>query len=121
VPCTNQIDDPAPSDAAAVIPDQKIDGPVLLDCGEADKTWTSCPYARAILSRLDRYRDRWGHVLYAYPGAGHYVGSLDPYEPLALSARGLYAPSYAAIQEAEPALWQHLLAFLAAFAASKAG
>lgn len=27
-------------------------------------------------------------------------------------------PSYAAIQEAEPGLWQHLLSFLAAFATS---
>lgn len=116
LPFTADFGNPAPSDnPAAVIPDQRIDGPVFLDCGEADQTWPSCPYARAILSRLDRYHDRWTHVLYAYPGAGHLVGALIPDEPLGPLALGAAVPSATAIQEAEPALFQHLLGFLAAF------
>jgi dienelactone hydrolase len=117
LPFTADLGNPAPSDTpAAVIPDQRIDGPVFLDCGEADKTWPSCPYARAILSRLDRYHDRWTHVLYAYPGAGHLVGDLIPDEPLGPFGLGEAVPSATAIQAAEPALFQHLLGFLAAFA-----
>jgi dienelactone hydrolase len=116
VPYTAQFDNPAPSDTAALIQDQKINGPVFLDCGESDNTWTSCPYARAIAARLDAARDPWQHVLYAYPGAGHYVGAFVPYEPVAASVRVTYIPSYSVIQEAEPSLWQHLLAFLAGFA-----
>jgi dienelactone hydrolase len=117
LPYTADFGNPAPSDnPAAVIPDQRIDGPVFLDCGEADRTWPSCPYARAILSRLDHYHDRWTHVLYAYPGAGHLVGALVPYEPLGPPALGSAVPSATAFQEAEPALYQHLLGFLAAFA-----
>lgn len=117
LPYTADLDNPAPIDTpAAVIPDQKIDGPVFLDCGEADRTWPSCPYARAILSRLDRYHDRWTHVLYAYPGAGHSIGSFVPYEPLGPAGLGEAIPSVPAFQEGEPALVQHLLTFLAAFA-----
>jgi dienelactone hydrolase len=117
LPYTTDFDNPAPAgDPAAVIPDQKIDGPVFLDCGESDKTWTSCPYARAILSRLDRYHDRWTHVLYAYPGAGHAVGDFVPYEPEGPVSLAAAIPSVTALQEAEPALYQHLLGFLAAFA-----
>ncbi len=117
LPYTADVDNPAPTDTpAAVIPDQKINGPVFLDCGEADRTWTSCPYARAILSRLDRYHDQWTHVLYAYPGAGHAIGTFVPYEPLGPAGLGEAIPSVPAFQEGEPALVQHLLTFLAAFA-----
>jgi dienelactone hydrolase len=118
VPYASQIRHPMPSNSAAAISDQKINGPVFLDCGEADRTWPSCPYAEAILNRLNSGHDRFKHVLYAYPGAGHYVGSFAPYQPVSVPARYLYAPSFAAIQQAEPALWQHLLAFLSAFAAT---
>jgi dienelactone hydrolase len=119
LPYTKDFDNPSPADdPAAVIQDQRINGPVFLDCAEADKTWSSCAYARAILSRLDTYHDRWTHVLYAYPGAGHLVGDFLPYEPAGSVEISQMVPSYAAIQEAEPGLWQHLLTFLAAFAAS---
>jgi dienelactone hydrolase len=119
VPFTKQFGNPSPKDdPAAVIPDQQINGPVFLDCGEADQTWPSCPYARAILSRLGKYRDRWPHVLYAYPGAGHLVGSFVPYEPWAPDTITEMVPSAPAIQEADAMLWPHLLSFLAAFAAS---
>jgi dienelactone hydrolase len=122
LPYTREFDNPAPTDnPAAVIPDERIDGPVFLDCGEADQVWTSCPYARAILSRLDRHHDRWTHVLYAYPGAGHVIGDFAPYEPLGPKALAQAAPSVRAFQEAEPGLVQHLLGFLAAFAGRPAG
>ena len=113
---TSEISNPSPTDnPAAVIPDQRIHGPVFLDCGEADQTWTSCPYARAILSLLNAHHDPWAHVLYAYPGAGHPVGTFIPYEPY---SPGVVAedPDYATDQQALALLWPHLLTFLAGLA-----
>jgi dienelactone hydrolase len=111
LPYTSKLDNPSPADnPAAVIPDQRIQGPVFLDCGEADQTWTSCPYAQAVLRLLDAHHDRWAHVLYAYSGAGHPVGTLVPYEPGSAAAD----PDYAADQQARALLWPHLLTFLAA-------
>jgi dienelactone hydrolase len=118
LPYTVDFDNPSPSDnPAAVFPDQQIQGPVFLDCAEADHTWSSCPYARAILSRLDAHHDPWAHVLYAYPGTGHSIGSFGPYESWGPVTSDELGASFAADQEATPVLWQHLLGFLAAFAA----
>jgi len=120
LPYTHDYDSPYPVDnPAAVIPDQRITGPVFLDCGEADQAWTSCPYAQASLSQLDAHHDHWAHVLYSYPGAGHGVGSLVPYEPYGpatVTAEG--AVAYQADQEADAQLWPHLLSFLASLASS---
>jgi dienelactone hydrolase len=121
LPYTSDFDVPAPTDdPAAIIPDQRIQGPVFLDCGEADQTWISCPFARAILSLLDAHHDHWTHVLYAYARAGHPVGILVPDEPEARAYAG-QDPSYAADREADALLWPHLLHFLAGLAASPAG
>ena len=114
VPYTHEFGDASPTDnPAAVIPDQRIHGPVFLACGEADQTWISCPFARAILHLLNAHHDRWTHVLYAYPGAGHAVGELSPYEPES-AAVAASDPAYVADQKARALLWPHLLSFLAA-------
>lgn len=121
LPYTSEADDPSPTDdPAAVIPDQRIEGPVFLDCGEADRTWTSCRYARAIISLLNAHHDHWAHVLYAYPGAGHPVGTFVPYEPYSLAAMA-GDPDYATDQRALALLWPHLLSFLAGLAGNPAG
>jgi dienelactone hydrolase len=117
LPYTSEFDDPDPAgNPAAVIPDQRITGPVFLDCGQADQTWTSCPYAEAIMNLLDASHDQWAHVLYAYPGAGHLVGSLIPDEPYGPATIAEAGPAYQANQEADEQLWPHLLAFLASLA-----
>jgi dienelactone hydrolase len=121
LPYTSEFDNPGPSDnPAAVIPDQRIQGPVFLDCAEADQVWSSCLYARAILRVLDANHDHWVHVLYANPGAGHFVGSLVPYEPYATGTTKAAAPSYAADQKALALVWPHLLSFLASLSSSAA-
>jgi len=115
LPYTHDYDDPSPPDnPAAVIPDQRINGPVFLDCGEDDQAWTSCPYGQAIVNLLDDHHDQWSHVLYPYPEAGHGVGSLVPYEPYGpatVAAEG--STSFQADQEADAQLWPRLLSFLA--------
>jgi hypothetical protein len=65
---------------------------------------------------LDAHRDRWAHVLYAYPGAGHAVGDLVPYEP----ASPVTDPDYATDQQARALLWPRLLGFLAELAQNPA-
>ena len=51
-------------------------------------------------------------MLYANPGAGHWVGSLVPYEPYSPAVTAT-DPSYPVDQRDLPLLWQHVLGFLA--------
>jgi dienelactone hydrolase len=82
LPYTSQFDGPVPTDdPAAVIPVERIEGPVLLVCAEGDFVWPSCPYAGAIDQRLTSSADPHPHVLLAYQGADHNVGWLAPDQP----------------------------------------
>jgi hypothetical protein len=57
-------------------------------------------------------------VLYAYPGAGHLVGELIPYEPDSAAVAAL-DQAYATDQKARALLWPHVLSFLAGLAHSR--
>jgi dienelactone hydrolase len=108
IPFTNQFDDPHPTDNPnAVIPVERIRGPIFLACAEADKTWNSCGFARAIMQRLDADGDRYRHVLFADPSAGHMLGTLAPDQPLACAC--LLRPVDA---RARAVAWAKLIAFL---------
>ena len=73
IPYTKQWDNPHPTDVpAAVIPVERIRGPILLTCGGLDQLWASCPYARAIVARLKAHHFGYAYKLYAYPGASHF-------------------------------------------------
>ncbi len=117
LPYTLEFDNPHPADdPAAVIPVERIRGPVFLDCGGADAVWVSCPYARAIMTRLAARHDAYRHVLQAYPAAGHGAGSLVPYEPVAETVTpgvNLSGRSPDANPDADAMLWPRLLEFLA--------
>jgi dienelactone hydrolase len=116
LPFTTQFDTPDPAGAAgAVIPVERIDGPVFLVCGGADKAWDSCGYARAIMGRLAAHHDRYPRELAAYPAAGHGVGYLVPYLPGAgIPSPGDDGLSAGANPAATAAVWPRLLHFLAA-------
>ena len=60
--------------------DERIDGPIFLDCGGADTLWPSCPMAKAIVHQLGYYYQHTITFL-DFPQAGHGVGDLDPNEP----------------------------------------
>jgi dienelactone hydrolase len=110
VPYTRQFNDPSPNDnPEAVIPDEQIRGPLFLVCGGLDSAWVSCMYTRAIMSRLAARGHAYRDVSYAYPHAGHYVGNLLPYSPVA--PRGLYFNQVD--EQARAKVWPHLLSFLA--------
>ncbi|HEY8307071.1 MAG TPA: acyl-CoA thioester hydrolase/BAAT C-terminal domain-containing protein [Lapillicoccus sp.] len=72
VPFTALFGNPDPADnPAALIPVETVGGPVLAVGGETDTLWPSCPYANAIMSRLDAKGFAHPHEVYAYPQAGH--------------------------------------------------
>jgi dienelactone hydrolase len=112
LPYTRQHFDPSPTDdPAAVIPVERIAGPMFLVCGGSDRTWVSCPYAQAIVGRLDANHVAYPHVLLSYPEAGHGVGDMAPYQPG--STLYLSGSSPAANPLADAQAWPALLAFLA--------
>ena len=106
LPYTREFDRPHPTDNPnAVIPVERIRGPVFLDCAGMDQIWTSCAYAHAIMQRLDAHHDRYTHVLYRAPDASHFVGGLLPDEPG-------FTGNDPANEQAREKLWPHVLAFL---------
>jgi dienelactone hydrolase len=100
-----------PGDAASDVPVEQIGGPILLVCGEADRTWASCRAAQAIQARRDAAKQ--GHVdaFLMFPDAGHGIGQLVPYQP----GTTFQVPSAegAANAIAAARAWPALLAFLA--------
>lgn len=102
-------------DPAATIATRRIRGPIFLDCGTADFVWPSCSYAAAIQQGLTAAHDQYPHVLYRYRGAGHFVGSLIPYEPVSAkdsSYRNGDGATPLANSNAEARLWPKVLEFL---------
>lgn len=82
VPYTRQFNDPHPTDdPAAVIPVERIAGPVLATCGGEDYVWDSCAYATALIARLTAHHDRFDHRLLRFAHAGHYSNGMLPYLP----------------------------------------
>lgn len=129
LPYTRQFGNPNPSDnPSAVIPVERIRGPIFLDCAGMDHVWPSCQYASAITARLNARHDSRPHVYYAYPDAGHGIGAVLPYEPgapVADAQSGFPSPltgvRFSQLAGSTPAanplalanLWPRLLAFLA--------
>jgi dienelactone hydrolase len=105
---TSQFDDPHPVDVpSSVIPVERIHAPVLLACGGQDQVWSSCGYSDAIVQRRRAHGERTS--LYAYPTAGHFVGTLPMvYEPGWLG-NDFYVPGD---ERGREALLPHVLAFL---------
>lgn len=56
----------------AAIPVERINGPVLLLCGEEDSLWPSCPMARAAKARRNQKGNGAETMLLAYKDAGHF-------------------------------------------------
>jgi hypothetical protein len=55
----------------AIIPVEKINGPVLLVSGASDGMWPSGPMSEQVIARLDAHHFRFEHRLLNYPNAGH--------------------------------------------------
>jgi dienelactone hydrolase len=108
VPFTRSFNTPNPTDdPRAVIPVERIRGPVFAGCAGADEVWTSCAYAHAIVAR----RGDAPTVYFDAVDAAHLVGTAVPYEPSTLSDY-LAEPT----ERGREQLWPKLLAFLRASA-----
>jgi dienelactone hydrolase len=66
----SDLDDADPADAQdALLPVQKISGPIVTVCGGADTVWPSCPYSSVIADQAGGGRNRVTRL--SYPDAGH--------------------------------------------------
>jgi uncharacterized protein len=102
------------SNPRAVIPVERIRGPVLLACGEQDLRWPSCGYVDAITARLRAHRFAHPVTALRYPDAGHLIGGLTAwYGSLTDDALTSDGGTVAATQAAQTDAHAKLLAFLA--------
>jgi dienelactone hydrolase len=106
----------AATDAEALIPVAKIQGPIFIDCGDDDAVWTSCEFSNRIKAELATGFP-YQHPILEFPDAGHGIGSIVPYlslsEPIVIQGR---TPS--SNQLARERAWPQLLTFLAGVAHS---
>lgn len=95
----------------AVIPVERITGPVLLICGEADTLWPSCKMSRAIAARAASLSGPDVKLL-AYEGGGHgVVGVPDADFDAATSTLGELGGTPEANQAARADSWPQVVAF----------
>lgn len=90
--------------------DERINGPIFLDCGGYDQVGLSCPMAQAIVSRLRAHHFPHKVVFLDYPQAGHGVGDLYPNVPYYSGTSGQDSTSN---NVAAADGWPKLLRFLA--------
>lgn len=97
----------------AVIPVERIDGPVMLVCGKADSLWPSCPMSEQIVARLKARGFHHPVELLAYADAGHAVFGppADPGSPN-FANLGSLGGSATGNQAARQDDWPRAMAFL---------
>lgn len=62
--------------AAATIPVERINGPVLILSGRNDNLWPSTELGDRVIERLDRHRFPHEHTHIAYEDAGHLISNI---------------------------------------------
>jgi dienelactone hydrolase len=103
-----------PGKARAVIPVERIRGPILLACGELDVVWPSCAYVEAITARLGAHRFAHPVTALRYRDAGHLIGGLTGYyASLTDDALTSFGGTIAGTQAAQADAHAKLLALLA--------
>jgi len=102
-----------PGKPEAIIPVERIRGPILLTCGALDVIWPSCTQIDAITARLSARLFAYPVTALRYPDAGHLVGGLTTYL-LSLTEDALtrFGGTVAGTQAAQADAHAKLLAFL---------
>ncbi len=100
-----------PQHADGVIPVERIGGPIMLVCGEADNLWPSCPMSDLIAERL-KAKGRPAPIILRYANAGHGVFGVpvDQPSPKIASLGGTVGGNVAARADS----WPKSVAFLKA-------
>jgi dienelactone hydrolase len=116
VPFTDQFGVSAEvvTNRAAVIPVERIRGPVLLTCGGLDRVWPSCPNVDDVTGRLAAAHFRYPVTVRKYDDAGHFATAFAPYPNFAASALAATGGTVAGTQTSIADFHTVLLAFLAA-------
>lgn len=113
VPFTRAFQAPAAAvDPAAVIPVERIRGPMLLTCGGQDTEWPSCANVDDITGRLAAHHVRPPVTVLKYSSAGHFATTLPPYTVYSQAALTATGGEVAATQQSNVDFWAHLLPFL---------
>jgi len=100
----------------AVLPVERIAGPVLLISAGDDRIWPSCLMAQQLMQRLNAHRHAYADESLCYTGAGHLV--LPPYRPTNANATAflggsiLFGGKPTACAYADRNAWNKVLAFL---------
>jgi dienelactone hydrolase len=103
-----------PGNRRAVIPVERIRGPLLLACGERDLVWPSCGYVEAVTARLRAHRFTHPVTSLRYGDAGHLIGGLTAwYGSLTDDALTSFGGTVAGTQAAQADAHTRLLALLA--------
>jgi dienelactone hydrolase len=102
----------SPGTAQAVIPVERIRGPVLLTCGEQDVVWPSCASVDAITVRLRAHGFASPVTALRYRDAGHLIGGLTAWYG-SLTDHALAGGTVAGTQAAQGDAHTKLLALLA--------
>jgi acetyl esterase/lipase len=103
-----------PGRARAVIPVERIRGPVLLACGEQDLVWPSCGYVEAMTARLRARRFAQPVTALRYRDAGHLIGGIGAwYGSMTDDALTAAGGTVAGTQAAQADAHAKLLALLA--------
>jgi fermentation-respiration switch protein FrsA (DUF1100 family) len=113
LPCVRRSGPGSHGEPGAIIPVERIAGPILLVCGGRDLVWPSCPMSEAIQARLRANQYPYPHLLLRFRRAGHEIGFPVPYlqsPKLEFSAR--------ANRLARALAWPQILAFLARMASN---
>jgi dienelactone hydrolase len=94
----------------AIIPVERINGPVMLVCGKSDTLWPSCPMSEQVAARLKAEHFAHPALLLEYPGAGHAVFGkpVDPPNPHLVEYGGTLVGNQAARRDS----WYMSLKFL---------
>jgi uncharacterized protein len=97
----------------AIIPVERINGPVMLVCGKADTLWPSCPMAEQVAARLKAKHFHFRVELLEYDDAGHGVfGPPVPIDDPKYPTLGSIGGSTAGNNDARMKSWSRLLAVL---------
>jgi dienelactone hydrolase len=93
-----------------MIPVEKINGPILHDCGGRDLLIPSCPFGIEIQDRLNAAHFPFAHRFLTYPDAGHLVNAGVPDDPIYIDSLG---GTLEANELAVAEFWPQQLNFLA--------
>jgi pimeloyl-ACP methyl ester carboxylesterase len=101
------------NNARAVIPVERIRGPILLACGGQDPLLRSCAHANHITTRLHSRGFAYPVTALRYPDAGHLAGNLTAYYSFTDAFNSLYGGTLSGTQAALADGHAKLLALLA--------